>query len=406
MEKNIILFIEKLTGGGAERVVSNLSLNFPENIHTHIVLHHPYDEGSSYEYGGKLTDLQPPSILKNILKWKLLYVYWAYKLLKIKKRENIDMIISFIDISNLINICANLIFRHESKVVISVRNYPSKRKEDLLKAFTKLFYHRADHIVAISEGVKYDLIENFDISEENITTIYNPCNADKIVKLSKEKISDADFLSLLDDGGTIIINVASFKDSGQKGQWHLIRAFKKVREDVKDAKLVFIGTGELKQKMIKLSVNLGMKDDVLFLGWKQNPFKFMSRSDIFILSSLFEGFGNVITEAMACGLPVVSTDCPAGPREILAPDTNVKRTLKNHIEYAEYGVLTPVCDGIYYDGDQPLTKEENLLAESITRVLKDKELRKHYEKRSKERVRDFEPDNIINRWIELIYDIG
>ena len=104
---------------------------------------------------------------------------------------------------------------------------------------------------------------------------------------------------------------------------------------------------------------------------------------------------------MACGTPIISTDCRSGPREILAPKTDVEYEA-NNAEYCEYGVLVPVCDGTHYDHTVPLTKEEKLLAKSIIELYKNKTKREEYSVKGEQRAKDFDIGNIIREWEKLI----
>ena len=106
---------------------------------------------------------------------------------------------------------------------------------------------------------------------------------------------------------------------------------------IADEKLIILGQGELNDDLRSLANELGLCDNVIFLGFKANPFKYMKRADMLVLSSLREAFGNVLVEAMACEIPVISTDCRSGPREIIAPNTDVKQSTQE-IEYGKYGV--------------------------------------------------------------------
>ncbi len=394
-KKNIILYIANLRGGGAERVVSTLSLNMPDHIGTTVVVCNA--ERVFYDYKGDLVDLKPPQHLK----W-LYSIYPIYKLRKIKKERNIDAAISFIDGSNLRNIYSQILYDHKSKVVISVRNFPSKRKNQLRNGWIKLFYNRADLIVAVSRRIKQDLVDNFGIERDKVRVIYNPCNIERIKNLSKEKTTKKEDISIFKENCPVIVNLANFKTNGQKGQQHLIRAFKIVQDEYPDAKMIFIGRGKLENYAKRLTEELDLSSNVYFLGFQDNPFKFLAKSDIFVLSSLFEGLPNTMLEAMACDLPIVSTDCPSGPREILAPDTDFRKQLRDKIEYAEYGILTPVCDGKQYSATDPITKEEALLSKALISLLEDEQLRKKYKEKSKERIKDFEPEKIVSQWLEVI----
>jgi len=150
------------------------------------------------------------------------------------------------------------------------------------------------------------------------------------------------------------------------------------------------------------AIELNLKKDIHFLGFQKNPFKFISKSKIFVLSSFHEGFPNALAEAMACGIPVLSTDCLSGPREILAPDEFHKQEIVYGLNKDRYGVLLPVCDGKRYSSDYPLSKEELTMAESIITVLNDEEMRKYFSKQSLSRIKDFEIKNLISEWENIL----
>src|SRR5699024_11269619 len=102
--------------------------------------------------------------------------------------------------------------------------------------------------------------------------------------------------------------ITSGRLSNQKGQWHLIRAFSKVKEKIPNAQLVILGKGDLKSKLIDITYKLKLENSIHFLGFQSNPFKYIAEADIFVLPSLYEGFPNALCEAMACGLPVIRSE--------------------------------------------------------------------------------------------------
>ncbi len=400
VQKNIMLLIPDLGAGGAERVVSNLSRRIPKDIKRYIVLH--YAKNIEYGYDGQLINLgvnfrRDLHLLGGIL-------LGTVRLNKIKEEHDIDTTISFLSQSHHINLLTHILGYDDDKIILSVRNNQSIKFKNSLygifaKLFIKLFYNEADTIVTLSDGVKRDLVENFGIDKNKIKTIYNPTDIETIRSQYNEVLSEKVHRSIFDSKGPVIVNIGSLNE--QKGQWHLIRAFYKVKKNVPDSKLVFLGEGKLEGYLERLTEGLGLEDSVFFLGYQKNPFKFLYRSDVFVLSSLFEGFGNVITEAMACGLPIISTDCRSGPREIISPDTDVDDEAYE-VEYSKYGILTPVCDGKRYSPSDPLTEEEELLVRSITDILKDEELKEKYSNRSLERVQDFGVDKITKQWVDLL----
>ncbi|ETJ35922.1 Glycosyl transferase, group 1, partial [human gut metagenome] len=238
------------------------------------------------------------------------------------------------------------------------------------------------------------LIDNFYIDKMKTTVIYNPVDIKYIDSLKNEEIEDK--YKYIFDENTII---TSGRLTYQKGQWYLIRALKKVKKELPNAKLVILGQGELEKNLKKLVAELNLEDSVFFLGFKSNPFKYIKNSKVFVLPSLFEGFGNVITETMECGTIVISTDCKSGPKEILNPSNMEEKV--NDMFIANYGILIPVFDGKVYNATEKLTKEEDILANTIIEVLKNMQLCLQLESKIFERVKDFEVNSIVKEWCKF-----
>jgi len=181
-------------------------------------------------------------------------------------------------------------------------------------------------------------------------------------------------------------------------------------------KLLLLGDGELKEYLVKLSEDLNLKTyvwdrdklssnfDVYFLGFKKNPFKYISRSKLFVFPSLWEGFPNALVEAMACGVPIVSADCRSGPREILSPDTDFNYQTKEP-EFAEYGVLMPPFDVDFKKANEPLEERERIWVEVLKSLLQDEELRRKYSRKALERAKDFDVENIVKDWKKLLKEV-
>jgi glycosyltransferase involved in cell wall biosynthesis len=183
-----------------------------------------------------------------------------------------------------------------------------------------------------------------------------------------------------------------------KGQWHLIRAFAASIPEVQ-SQLVILGAGEMESTLRRLVKQLGIEQHVFFLGWQSNPFKYLSRADLFVLTSLTEAFGLVLLEAMTCGLPVISADCPSGPREILAPGLAGASVRQPH--KGEFGVLVPAFDDQIRTALEPLTSEEQSLASAIVRMVRDSSLRARYVDAGAVRVRDFDHAAFIAQYQDL-----
>jgi N-acetylgalactosamine-N,N'-diacetylbacillosaminyl-diphospho-undecaprenol 4-alpha-N-acetylgalactosaminyltransferase len=136
-------------------------------------------------------------------------------------------------------------------------------------------------------------------------------------------------------------------------------------------------------------IELNLEDRVFLLGKQKNPYKYLAKADCFAFASKREGFPNVLVEALACQLPIISTDCKSGPREILAPESDVNFQLRERVEIANYGILTPI-------------NSTPKMVEAMKVIMKSKKLRDSYIEKSLKRVKEFDKDVMINRFIELL----
>lgn len=181
----------------------------------------------------------------------------------------------------------------------------------------RFLYARADRIVAPSAAIREDLISAFDVPAEKITVINNPVDVERLRSMMQERVEHPWF----HESGIPVV-VAAGRLARQKGFDILLKAFRMVIDSGVCARLVILGDGELRAEVSGLISTLALSANVALLGHQRNPFKYMSRADLFVLSSLWEGFPNALLEAMACGAPVISTDCPSGPSEIIQDGTN------------------------------------------------------------------------------------
>lgn len=394
---NLIFLIPTLSNGGAERVVSNLSLFLDERKKIEIVLL-GNNAKIMYPYGGEIVWLNSSSS-RLVLNSKILsLVSKLRKVYNLKTKRTSSTTISFMEYQNIIN----LLSASRGKSIVSVRNHMSTKhkqgiKSKLWNLTIKFLYPKADLIIAVSEEIKRDLIDNYNIKADKIKVIYNSYDIHGIKEMAKEEIEDK-YSEIFNH--PVIITAGRLNK--QKGHWHLIRAFSKVKEAIPNAKLVILGEGELESYLKELASDLNIIDDVHFLGFQKNPFKYIARSKIFVLTSFHEGFPNALAEAMVCGVPVISSDCKSGPREILAPTEFDNQNMNYKICKDRYGILTPVCDGIKYHAIDPITREEVAIADSMISLLKDDGHRTYFSNQSKERIKDFEISKIIKEWESVI----
>lgn len=393
MRKDVSLIISHLQSGGAQRVVSNLSLALSSFYKIYLVLHD--GRTPAYPYSGTLVDLKTP-VTPAMTGRVFNFINRLLQLRRLKKKVNFQVSISFLESSNLLN----LLTAGRSKTIISVRNYKSKQSGGFFGVFytlvIRLLYGRSDRIVAASRGIKDDLVTNFGLKKEKITVIYNPFNLEAI-QLQAGKGLEAAEEEIFQQ--PVLITAGALSE--QKGHRYLLRAFLKIKSEIPAMQLVILGRGELEKELKELAASLKLKDAVHFLGYRDNPFCYFSRSSIFVLPSLYEGFPNVLVEAMACGVPVIATDCRSGPAEILAPLRDfTKETSK--LEYAEYGILTPAFSAARPETSDPLSIEEELFSRAVIELYKDSILYSNYRQKSLQRAKNFDNRTIIESWINLI----
>lgn len=381
------MLITSLAGGGAERVASELSLNLSPNIDRQIVI---LTDDVSYPSNKPPLSLgikfRQPLVLSMV--YAFLKGIFEYK--KIMKKYKPEYSLSFLTLDNFINIISNYGNRN-TKTIISVHialsmKFRNSLTDKIAKVIVKNLYNKADLVIAVSEGVRDELIQDFKINPDKVKVLHNPIDIKKIKCLSRDPVQDEKWFN---EDIPIIINVGRLVK--QKGQWHLIRAFSKVREQI-NCRLVIRGNGELKPYLQNLVDELNLTKDVIFLEWKENPFKYISKATVFASSSLWEALPYALTETMACGCPTISTNCKYGPQEILGNN--------------EYGILVPPMDGKMYHGTDPLTAEEIFLAESIIKLLKYESLRTAYSVKSLERASEFELMKCINKYEKCLYELN
>jgi glycosyltransferase involved in cell wall biosynthesis len=297
--------------------------------------------------------------------------------MKVVRKQKPWVILSMLTHNNIMAILAGMLYKInviacEHNTLSEIIKIKEGRQILLLpvRLLVKTLYRFAYRIVTVSEGIGLDLIEEFNISDKKIKTIYNPVNFERINSIGADPVNH----SFFKDNIPIIIAIGRLTQ--QKGFDVLIKAFSRIVKKV-DARLIILGEGSEKGMLERLIDTLGLTEKVSLLGFQKNPYPFLSKAGVFVLSSRYEGLPMVILEAMACGIPVISMDCKSGPREIL--------------QDGRCGTLIPVGD-------------EVALSEGILKLLKDGALQEKLSKLGKERAKDFSVDKIIKQYESVIYE--
>ena len=382
-KKKVSILITAITVGGAERVVLTLIQNLKQDVELNLVLLQNIIELKMPD-GVKIHFLNSVNrsemgIVK-ILKLPIL----AYRYSRLCRENKIDISISFLSRAHYVN-CMSRLFGYNQKIIICERTYVSEYFKSMnivtggiQRIILKKLYPKANLIIPNSLLSEIDLKENFKIKTE-FKVINNPIDLKTINQLASENVNNF----LFDD--FTFIHVAVMR--AEKNYDLLIDAFYLIK-DLK-CKLLLLGKGEMETVIRKKIKQLDLEMRVSLLGRDTNPYKYLAKANCFVLSSNFEGFPNVILESLACKLPVISTDCKSGPREILAPGTNIRFTHKDNIELARYGVLVPV-------------NNSKLMAKAMRLLYEDQEIRKEYKNRSLERAENYNLNDIVDQFRKVL----
>ena len=372
-KKSILVFVSQLCNGGAERVAANLCDELSKKYRVILVT---YSTPTKNDYFCGVERIVIDE--KNAKFFKNNYV--VRNLTRIKKKYHITHSISFCSKANYLNVMSKVC----DKTIISIRSYLKFSEVDQqYYRLNKMAGKYCDEEVVVSSQLIEEQINEYNSSKDKIKVIHNFVDKEKIDKCLKEKNNV--ILSK-----NTIINVGRL--SNQKGQKYLIRAMSFVVRKVPDAELIILGKGELEEELRKEIKRLHLEKNVKLLGYKGNPYIYMRQASCFVLSSFFEGMPNVVLEAMYTGVPIISTDCISGVREILAPKTDINYRNKNMTK-EEYGILVPIM------------KEENAvnyLVEAIIEMLQDKKLNDYYRKQSRKRIKNFLKDKKMKEWLNIV----
>ena len=362
------LLVNDLTGGGAEKAVILYARYLSADAGHEVAIYTLESADQAYKL--------PPSVPRRTLVSGRLnrgvgriasLPIQAAELTARFRKDEIDVGLSFLQRANAVNALSRR-FGNKAKIALSEQNfaqdvYPRDRLSgQVMRAIIRTTYPLADRVLAASLDVKVGL-EELGLPPDLIEVAHNP------VEVPPGRGQQPRTLGTRPAIITTVGRLVDLKDHPT-----LIRAFARVRES-HEATLQIVGAGPNKDRLAALAGELGVSEDVLLLGWHDDPYSVLQESDIFVLSSTTEGFGIVLVEALACGLPAVSTDCKGGPREIL--------------EDGRSGLLVPVGD------PEPM-------AAAILRLIEDEGLYAAMSSRATKRAGDFDLPQTGGRILQIL----
>lgn len=394
MKKKIMLIVPMLHQGGFERVCVATARLLEPYYEVYIVIFSAMD--IAYDIRGlHVMDIHMKSVEGKA--GKVLNVFRrAKRVAALKKEYRIDIAYSFGPTANLVNVFSRGGILgtgkgggNRAEVWCGVRSYMDMGNPGLLR----LFCRRSDRVISCSRLIRRELEERF--SCRKVCTLYNPFDLAAIQEQSREA-GEKERLPFAGCGRVI---VSMGRQDDVKGFWHLIKSFSILHRKYEDARLLIVGEGDFREYW-ELAEALGISDAVSFPGVKKNPFPYLALGRMYVMTSINEGFPNVLVEAMSLGIPVISANCMTGPAEILSDDFDAVSRRQEYLD-ADYGILIPVMDAKKDLDASVITEEERKLSEQMERLLSDEALHEKYSRAAVRRAAQFSGEAYVERIREM-----
>lgn len=400
-ELRILILIPNLGRGGAQQVYRDQLTFFSKHYNT---------IGCVFNWDDTFEDDRMPNMIslgipagKNVFSKVYFFIRRVFALSAIKKKYDINFSISHLEGADYVNLLSKrkdsvVCWIHGSKVF-------DKEIEGIIGTVRKNFfipftYRFADKVITVSEGIRQELINIFKVPLKKVKTIYNSFALDDIVSKAGQEVTPGIEALFLQQQ----VLITHCRLSRPKNLFALIDIYSFLKTD-RNIPLIILGDGELRDKLLtyckekdlrvytiwETTLRFTTDYDVYFLGYERNPYRFLSRATLYIMTSSWEGFPLALCEAMACGVPVLSSDCYTGPREIISPQLSAPQPIVQPI-IAPYGIL------------MPLAVQENIKvwADTILQLLNDDIQRQQLAESGKERVSAFDRKKISMQWLDLI----
>ena len=360
--KKLLLIVPSLHQGGLEKVCAATARLLQPYFDVQIAI---FDSRSiAYDIKGiPVVDLRLPS-RPGVIAKVINVLRRGMRLRKLKKEAQIDIAYSFGPTANLANIASG----GRAKMWLGIRSYMDMGNPKQIRLFCRC----ADMVVCCSETICCEVQEQYRCRKA--VTLQNPFDIKEVKMLSGREEAELPWKE-----GRILISMG--REDSVKGFWHLLKSFALVHEKLPDTRLMIIGKGEF-EPYKELAEKLGVNEDVFFTGLKKNPYPYLKKGTLYVLTSYYEGFPNAMVEAMSMGLPVIATDCKTGPREILED---------------QYGILIPNMEPEPDFDPQNITEEERDLAGQVIGLLEDQDRMQHYREMALKRAGDYTAESYIEK---------
>lgn len=302
----VLFFIYQLGAGGAARTLLNVLNHIDQDKFEPVLVTLNYDGSYEQYLHDDITLIKLPT-----KRLRSAIIPFA----KLIRKEKADIVFSTIPNYSIIAISARLLSFSKAKSIVREAAYLDDRTTSrMLLRFYGFVYRFAKKVIALSAGVKDNLINRYNVPAHKINVIYNPVDIDNIKQMANQNDMPAEHNNLFKKNIKTIVTAGRLVP--EKDHKTLLTAFSQVTQQM-ESQLIILGEGELEAALKAQARDLNIADHVHFIGFQDNPYAYFKRADLFALSSLTEGFGHVLVEALAVGTPVVSTNCKPGAPEVL-----------------------------------------------------------------------------------------
>lgn len=306
----------------------------------------------------------PVTILEKSRPWHVFRV--ARRLQKLVREWSPDLVFSQLNYVSTVTGSALKKLGQQPPWIARLAGNPDVEIRFPVLPWTRSSFKRATYVAGCSEGASRSIVSHLHVPAERVVTLPNVVDVDKI-----EKSGDARAVSRADGDNFVFVHAG--RCVPQKNQSMLLDAY--ALADIPQSELWILGVGPLRDALAAQAKKLGISDRVKWIGFQSNPYPYFVQGDCFVLSSRYEGLPNVVIEAMLCGLPVISTDCPYGPADL--------------IENQQTGILTPIGD-------------THLMAQAMRQIAEDRSKAKEMGQAAKHRMRQrFAPEQIVSQYVNL-----
>lgn len=397
MKKKLMLISPMLHQGGFERVCITTARLMEPYFDVTIVIFNSANIAYDVE-GLHIIDIQM-GVKKGTLQKLWNIVRRSAKVRQLKKQMKPDIAYSFGPTANMVNAFSKT---GKEKVWLGLRNYTDV--EERLKI--KLFTRRADLMVCCSQTIEKVLEEQFHFHKT--VTLYNLYDVKAIQEKAKQQEPELPWGEKDEEGRKIRCMVSMGRDDDMKGFWHMLKVFSLVHEKMPQVRLILMGAGSFDYYR-KLADDLNITDAIYFAGMQREPYQYLKKGEIYLLTSLNEGFPNALVEGMSLGLAAVSTNCMTGPAEILLEDGDASLLEKQEKEgkkaetviYGEYGILVPVMSKERNLDAGHILAEERNMADIVLGLLEDDQKLEAYQNAAMERAQCFTYEKYVEKFLKL-----